>query len=391
MISVKLCQFKGLMMKTILIAGAGIGGLTAGIALKQAGFDVRLFEEAGQQREIGAGLWMWQNAMRTLDSLGVGDAVRASGVRNAHGGVRNWRGDVLVQRIPSNAIYESVAILRADLQSALASALDVADIRYGAAVRGFGQDGQGATLKLGNGEEVRGDALIGADGIYSAVRRQLSGDVPLKYAGFSAWRGVVPFAHDRIPTGILWGSNARFGFMPVRGGLINWFAGRRIAARTPDAEIGRKQELLQRYAGWAEPIEAAIAATDDADILRHDIYTAPRLKAWSQGRVALLGDAAHSMTPSIGQGACQAIEDAVTLARCLRDHDDVVAGLEAYQRIRMPRAYAIARYSRFMDWVSLWGAPFSVVRNVVIRMVPDVVRDRQMEWIIRGDKVSHTD
>src|SRR5688500_4974886 len=119
MISRRDCQLKDIVMKTILIAGAGIGGLMAGIALKQAGFEVRLFEEAAQQREIGAGLWMWQNAMRALDSLGVGDAVRASGVRNAHGGVRNWRGDVLVKRIPSDPACESVAILRADLQSAL--------------------------------------------------------------------------------------------------------------------------------------------------------------------------------------------------------------------------------------------------------------------------------
>lgn len=369
-------------MKTILIAGAGIGGLTAGIALKQAGFDVRLFEGAPQQREIGAGLWMWQNAMRALDSLGVGDAVRGMGIRNAHGGVRNWRGEVLVKRVPSNPDHESVAILRADLQAALSSTLDPADIQLDARCVGFDQDTKGVTLKLASGEEVRGDVLIGADGIHSAIRRGMFGSTPLRYAGFSAWRGVVTFPHERIPTGILWGSNSRFGFMPVRGGRINWFAGRRTDANTPDSPAGRKAELLQRYHDWADPIPEAIQLTDDSDILRHDIYTAPRLKTWSQGRVTLLGDAAHSMTPSIGQGACQAIEDAVTLAAYLRGSTDPAAALDAYQRQRIPRAYAIARYARFMDWLSLWGAPFSTVRNIVIRTVPDGVRDRQLEWIV---------
>lgn len=369
-------------MQTVLIAGAGIGGLTAATALKRIGCQVRLFEAAQAQREIGAGLWMWQNALNALDGLGLGDAVREAGVRNAHGGVRTWRGDVLVKRVPSNASYESVAIQRVDLLNALSGAVDADDIQFGAACVGFEQDSQGVTLKLASGEEVRGDVLIGADGIHSAIRKRLVGETRLKYAGFSAWRAVIPMAHERIPSGILWGHGARFGFMPVAGGRVNWFAGRRIAEKAGDASEGRKQELLRVYRGWAVPIEEAIAATGEADILRHDIYTAPRLRYWSKGRVALMGDAAHSMTPSIGQGACQAIEDAAVLAQCVRDHHDPVVALDAYQRERIPRAYAVARYSRFMDWLSLWGAPFSAVRNMAIKVVPSVMRDRQIEWII---------
>lgn len=384
MIGLLVCQPDSEGTMRILIAGAGIGGLTAGIALKQAGFNVRLFEQSAHQREAGAGLWLWQNAMRALDSIGVGDAVRDAGVRNAHGGVRTWRGDVLVERVPANPAYESVALLRADLQAALSNALDSDDIQYGASAVEFEQDSNGVTLRLASGEEICGDILIGADGIYSTIGTQLFGPRQLRYAGFTAWRGVTRLPHSRIPTGVLWGNGARFGFMPVRDGQVNWFAGRRIAANSPDA--GRKEELLRMYQGWAEPIEVAIAGTDEAAILRHDIYTAPPLSIWSRGRVTLLGDAAHSMTPSIGQGACQAIEDAVVLADKLRGNANPAEALQDYETTRKQRAYAVAHYSGFMDWLSLWSAPLSLVRNTMIRLAPPALRDRQLEWIINPSR-----
>jgi 2-polyprenyl-6-methoxyphenol hydroxylase-like FAD-dependent oxidoreductase len=370
------------MAKQVLIAGAGIGGLTAAISLRQAGFNISIFEASAVQRDGGAGLWLWENAMSVLDSLHVGNAVRQVGIPNAHGGVRTWQGEPLIKRVPASE-HESIAILRADLLAALMSALDPRIIHFGVGCTSFSQDARRVTLQLSDGSEVRGDILIGADGIHSVVRTELFGTVPLSYAGFTAWRAVIPFPHNRIPVGISWGRASRFGFMPIRGGRVNWFAGRSLPPMTPDSPNGPRQDLLDFFQDWPSPIPEAIAAADEADILRNDIYYAPPLKSWSQGRVALLGDAAHSMTPSIGQGACQTIEDAGILADCLRTNSDAVEALRSYEQQRMRRAYAVVRYSRFMDWLSLWKNPVLYkLRNLVIKTLPDTLRDKQLEWII---------
>jgi len=371
-------------VKKALIVGGGIGGLTAAIALQQVGFEVKIFERASEFREIGAGLWIWENAMTAMDSLKVGDAVRGRGVPNAHGGVRTWQGEPLIERIPSRRQHGSVAVLRADLQTALRESLDPHIIEFGAACADFTQDADGITVRLKDGQHIRGDVLIGADGIHSVIRSGLFGDAAQpRYAGFTAWRALTAFPHERIPSGVCWGNGSRFGFMPIRDGRVNWFAGRRIPAATPDASTGRKQELLEHFSRWFDPIPEMIRITDEAAIIRNDIYFGPLLKSWSRGRVTLLGDAAHPMTPSIGQGACQAIEDAVILARCLQANNDTITALQQYEQRRIPRANAVARYSRLIDWVAMWQhGPLCGLRNRGAKFAPASLRDRQLVRIL---------
>ena len=369
--------------KTAIIVGGGIGGLTTAIALEQIGIKVTVLEQAKTFQEIGAGLWLWKNAMHAFELLGLADQVRNAGVQDAHGGIRTWRGEILVPRVPHQNDRVSVAILRSDLQKTLLSALNSERLQNNADCVNLVQDKQGVTVHINDGRELRADILIGADGIHSKIRANLFGtDSPI-YAGFTAWRAVTPYAHDNVPAGVSWGPGLRFGVMPIIGDRVNWFAGRRMAAGTADAPAGRKHEIAELFRDWFDPIPALIDATNTTNIIRNDIYRVPRLRSWTKGRVTLLGDAAHAMTPSIGQGACQSIEDALDLAYCLRDSRAAVEALQRYEQRRMGRTRAVSRYARFMDTIGLWRNPVSSrLRNFAIHNAPDLVRDRQMNWIL---------
>src|SRR5262249_38146230 len=198
--------------------------------------------------------------------------------------------------------------------------------------------------------------LLGADGLHSVVRRQLFGAAPPRYAGFTAWRAVVPAPDGlAIPAGEYWGRGQEFGVIPLGGRRIYWFATHTLPERQQGdlhASSEQKQALLRLFRGWYPAIPALIEATPDEAVLRNDIYDRPPLAAWSRGRATLLGDAAHPMTPNLGQGACQALEDAVVLAASLAAAttadraDRIPHALETYQSARLPRANRVVARSR---------------------------------------------
>jgi FAD-dependent urate hydroxylase len=196
--------------------------------------------------------------------------------------------------------------------------------------------GIGVTAFLAGSREARGSLLVGADGIHSVVRQQLFGAEPLRYAGFTAWRAVTPVpAGVKLLAGECWGCGQEFGIVPLSHNRIYWFATRNVPEREEDMPSGRKQELLKLFQGWYPAIPALIQAAPQDAILRNDIYDRPPITAWSKGRVTLLGDAAHPMTPNLGQGACQALEDAVVLASNLRASGSIQQVLQTYQTTRL--------------------------------------------------------
>jgi 2-polyprenyl-6-methoxyphenol hydroxylase-like FAD-dependent oxidoreductase len=280
-----------------------------------------------------------------------------------------------------------IAVHRADLQSVFLDALGADAVQLGARCIGFEQDSDEVRVRFSDGREARGAALIGADGIHSAIRAQLHGAREPRYVGYTAWRGVTPFAHPLLPVGVgieTWGRGQRFGITHISGGRVYWFATRNTAEGESDAAGGRQAELLDRFHGWHAPIEAVIAATEGEAILRNDIYDRPTLKHWGEGRVTLLGDAAHPMTPNLGQGACQAIEDAVVLARCIQEGPSMPEALRAYEARRIPRTTAVARQSRLTGWngqrerrVECW------LRDTLTKHMPPVVQRKQIEALIR--------
>ncbi|HMB07038.1 MAG TPA: FAD-dependent monooxygenase, partial [Isosphaeraceae bacterium] len=195
---------------------------------------------------------------------------------------------------------------RAELLGALLDAAGREVVRLGAECVGLEQDAQGVRARFAAGHEARGDVLIGADGLHSAVRSALFGPAKPRYGGYAAWRAIARFDLDRLTPGETWGPGRRFGQWGMSDGRAYWYATQTVAEGQGDPPQGRKRGLLDRYRGWHTPIGELVEATDESAILRNDIYDRPPLSRWGLGRATLLGDAAHPMTPDLGQGACQA-------------------------------------------------------------------------------------
>jgi 2-polyprenyl-6-methoxyphenol hydroxylase-like FAD-dependent oxidoreductase len=348
---------------------------------------VSVFERVKDQQEVGAGLTLWANAMQALHKLGLPDLLPSIGQPLARSCILSWRGEMLSE-IPMQALAERygiplVAVHRADLLAALLRAVGDNVVQGGVECTGFRQDETGVRLQQALGEEVPGDLLIGADGIHSSIRAQMFGATQPRYAGYTAWRGVAsitPEGWNEQMTTETWGSGKRFGLVPLSQGRIYWFATLNTPEGMPDPQTGRKERLLQLFSTCHAPVPSVIEATDEAAILHNDIYDLPPLTHWSRARVTLLGDAAHAMTPNLGQGAGQAIEDAATLAKCLTSESSVSSALQAYERQRLARANTIARRSGRLGQVAQWERPLATrVRNTLVKMTPAPVLLKQLE------------
>ena len=361
-------------MKAIVVGG-GIGGLTTAIALRRVGVEAVVFEKAGEMREIGAGISLWVNAMKALERLGLADAIRAVGREEIGGTVRLPGGETLSE-IPAAALEKrfgfNVVLKRPELQRVLLAALPESAVRLGAVCSGFRQDDSGVTALFDGGREERGDLLIGADGLHSTIRKRLFGDEKARYAGFTAWRGLADLGEGREEPGFeAWGRGGVFGLVGLGRGRFYWYATKNAPEGEWDAPEARKAELLGRFGSWHEPVPSVIRATEEAEILRNDVYDRDPLESWGEGKVTLLGDAAHPMTPNLGQGACQAIEDAVVLAECVRREDEGVAvSLRLYEERRRERTAGVVRRSRLLGRAGRLENPLlRTLRNAAVRVM----------------------
>ena len=367
-----------------LVVGGGIGGLSAACALRLAGWQVRLLEHAERLEPLGAGITLWPNAMHALNVLGV--RLAAGGSRPGPGGLRTSSGRWLSRSDSSGyaARYGAplTAVHRGDLQQALLEALPPATVTTGVHVIGIDQDDMGVTVEHSGGRS-RAAVVVLADGLASGTRHFVTGAMTEpRYAGYTAWRGVTD--GDAAELGVVgttesWGSGQRFGLVPLADGRTYWFATANAPQRqrAPDSEHA---EMLRRFAGWHAPIEQVIADTEARSVLRHDVYDLrPGLRTFVRGRVVLLGDAAHAMTPNLGQGACQALEDSATLGALLRPGVDLGLALTRYDSLRRPRTGSISRKSRRIGIVGqLRGRRITTARDVVLRLTPDKVTEYQL-------------
>ena len=374
----------------VIVVGGGIGGLSASVALRRVGVEAVVFERAAELREVGAGISLWSNAMRALRGLGLEGAVRALGTEEIGGTVRAADGAV-ISKISAEVLERrfgaNVVLTRPNLLAVLLAALEESGepVRLGFECTGFGQDGAGVAATFAGGHEERGDFLVGADGLHSGIRSRLLGDGPPRYAGFTAWRGLAELGEDREHGGFeAWGRGQIFGLAGLGGGRFYWYATKNAPEGQPDAPGGRKAELLERFGGWHEPVPSVIRATGEGRILRHDVYHREPARRWGDWRVTLLGDAAHPMTPNLGQGACQAIEDAASLAECVREEEDIEAALRLYEERRRGRTALISRRSRLMSWAAQLENPLLCrLRNAAVGRMPLRLQLRQLETILR--------
>lgn len=360
----------------VLVLGAGIGGLTAAVALRRAGFQVEIHERAREMRPAGSGIAVLLNALRALRSLDLGLEDRLAERGGAASGFRfaTTEGET-IRALPAELLIapdglRSLSLHRADVQQVLLDALD-RPIHFGHTAVRFREERDGVTVTFDDGTEARGDVLVAADGIHSAVRAQLHGDEPPRPGGFVCWLATVPFEHAAVGPGYsthYWGRGKRFGLIDIGGGRFYWWG----TKTTDDPWSGSLADVRAEFAGWAPEVEAVLAATAEDQLIAVPAQDRPPLPApWGAGRVTLLGDAAHPMLPSLAQGANQAIEDAVVLARELAAATDLEAGLRRYEARRAPRTKKIVDGSRSLGAIEQITNPLGIVlRDQYFRRVP---------------------
>jgi 2-polyprenyl-6-methoxyphenol hydroxylase-like FAD-dependent oxidoreductase len=371
------------MKRTVLISGAGIGGLTFARALARSSVEAIVFERAPSLDAVGAGITVQSNAVTALRRIGLAEAVIAEGQEIVEGAFRAPSGRVVrdARLDAAREIGEPIiAIHRARLHRVLLAAVGEENVRLGRKVTGYREDAEGVSATLEDGEEVRGALLVGADGLHSAIRKTLLGEEEPRYSGYTSWRGVCPqpSGFDAHMAGETAGRGERFGVVPIGHGQVYWFAVANAPAGGHDAPDPRPR-LRARFGRWHAPIPALIDATPPDAIVRTDIRDRPPVSRWSSGRVTLLGDAAHPMTPNLGQGGCQAIEDAVVLAECLSRNEDLPRALAAYEARRMARANGMVTRAYDLGRMMQWQNPLlCVARDVGLRMMPMSTMQRTM-------------
>ncbi|NUP75962.1 MAG: NAD(P)-binding protein [Nonomuraea sp.] len=342
-------------MPKAVVVGGGIGGLASGVALRRKGWDVTVLERAASIEPVGSGLAVAANALKALDTLGLGDRVRELSTVEGALGVRRSDGRWLVRTTEDRAdarYGDSVVVmLRATLMEVLMDALGPDALRLGTSVTGVDA---GKGLVRTDAGEIEADLVVGADGIRSATRQALFPEHPgPAYSGVTTWRGLIPRNGLTIPRSESWGRGLVFGIHELAGDVVYVYA--TDLAPAGAAHGDGREELLRRFGGWHDPIPALLRAADPARIIRNDVhYLKTPLPAFHHGKVALVGDAAHPMTPNLGQGACQALEDAVVLAH--------VAGgdLAAYTAARLERTSKIVRQSMRICSVTKVRNPLAV-------------------------------
>ncbi len=350
-----------------LIVGGGIGGLASAHALASQGIDAVVFEQADDVRKIqlGGGFHIWTNAARALQRLGLYEQVQAIGAPLDVTEYRTASGRLLTSWPVAEIARENgvldVGVSRQDLQALLVEALGGDRLRLGATCTGFEQDRDEVRLSFADGREERGSLLIAADGLRSTIRAQIHGAHEPRYAGYTQWQSLIPDEGYALPAHaerVLFGPGSRAVLHRVGGERLFWAAVLYGEEHGPEAQADR-EVLLAHFARWQEPVAAAIAATPHERIARLQIYDREPLASWGRGRVTLLGDAAHPMTTNLSQGACQTLEDAVALARCVRAEDDVQAALRSYEQARIGRTTPIVKQSRRIARVGALKQPLA--------------------------------
>jgi len=375
---------------SVIIAGGGIGGLAAGLALHRCGFEVRVVERAPIISEVGAGLAVFSNACRAMAALGEAGKIDRFGTPFHRGIFGRPDGKVLGGidlRKWGSGFMPSRIVRRADLQRVLLNAIPPGIVETGAETTGVDFETARPTVHLADGRRLSADLVVGADGFRSVVRKALWGETPVRYSGQTCFRAIANFsARETGWLGEIQGKGIRFGPCPIDAMRTYWWAAMNAPQGDRDDPIKRRDLLMARYAGWGFEIPEMIAAASPDSILRDDLVDRPPLPRWSRGAVTLLGDAAHPMLPNLGQGACSAIEDGVVLARCLRNASTIPQALMAYETERIPRTTRLTSKSWQFGIMARWTNPLLIrLRELAFATTPDFVLRREFSWQVEYD------
>jgi 2-polyprenyl-6-methoxyphenol hydroxylase-like FAD-dependent oxidoreductase len=377
--------------KHFTIIGGGIAGLSTAIALQQKGFQVSVFESAPEIKPLGAGLVLAANAIKAYNKLGLAEKIIERGRILPSFSILDQWGKVITQADAQSLSEKygthNFSIHRPALHRALLAEIDPDCLHVNKAAVRVENISDQVLVHFKDGSSHLSDYLIVADGIHSAIRRQLVPDSAPRYAGYTCWRAVIDnpglAMNEATET---WGVKGRIGIVPLTDDRIYWFAC--VNGPLQDAKMGawRSADLVKQFKGFHHPIPEILAHTPDEQLLWHDIIDLKPISQFAFGRILLIGDAAHATTPNMGQGACQAIEDAVVLADELEAQTDPVTAFLAFEKRRLPRTHFIVNGSWQMGKIAQLGNPILArVRNSLFRMIPDRVNEKQMGKVLGVD------
>ncbi len=370
---------------TIDIIGAGIGGLTTALALKRHGISTRLYEQASVIKPVGAGIILANNAMQVYDKLGLRQQIEQNG--NRISSMNITKADLRPINAVDLSYFErkhqvgNVAIHRAALQEILLEHCDVDTLHLDARLDQISKEGLSYLLQFKDGSIVQSEAIIGADGIHSHVRPSVILTSPIRLAKQLCWRGVTNFRLPKAYRHVLieaWGKKDRFGFVQIAPDTVYWYA---LKSYRESPNALHLDQLSDYFKDYDPLVLDVIQSTNSERIHCAEMGDFKPIERWCQGNICLMGDAAHAMTPNMGQGACQAIEDAYILAECL-NQKSTSAAFEQFQSLRLSKAKKMVQMSWSIGQISHLSNPlFISLRNFIFRNMPASANRRRLEQI----------
>ncbi|WP_207430992.1 FAD-dependent monooxygenase [Sabulibacter ruber] len=373
------------------IIGGGIAGLTTAIALRKLGINAHVYDAAPMFEPVGAGLALAANAIKGFQRLGIADEVIAEG--NLLDGFHILAEDgKLINRTDSRAIsarygLDNFVIHRASLHKVLLRHLPASSLFPNKKALKADTTGQGVTVSFQDGTQTTFDYLLVADGIHSAIRQQLLPASAPRYAGYTCWRAIIENPGlESLYASETWGKAGRVGWSPLKGNKIYWFACINSPQNNPAMKAMGVEDLHRHFAHYHYPLPELFRHTKPEQLLWHDLYDIAPLSKFAFPNLLLLGDAGHATTPNMGQGACQAVEDAIVFADELQKDFDFNQAAQRFEKRRMPRTHWITRQSRLLgDVAQSQNQVYIKVRNFALRHLPTWVNDKQLEKVYSVD------
>ncbi len=354
--------------------GAGIGGLAVAIASTRAGNQVEVFERSSEIKGVGAGMALWPNATRVLLSLGILEECVSRSGPLALLSVQLASGKVVMKIATENFSTPAIALQRGDLHKALLACAQGIPFYSGHSCLGIRDADEGAYLVFEQGERGPYDVVVAADGIRSALRGYVQGDIPLRYKGYAIWRGVAEAADLVAADGNffeIWGPGQRFGILPMGNGRVCWYATVNQPQGDRRGMHEQKEFLLKRFRGWVPPVEELLARTPLDALVASDTFDRTPSSRWSRERVVLLGDAVHPIAANLGMGGCMALEDSWILGQLLGKPRSLPGLFDHYENLRRNRVADIARRSNVIGAIGQLGHPWVFpLRDQICKLIP---------------------
>lgn len=366
----------------IAIIGGGIGGLTTALALQKNNLDVTIYESAPEIKPVGAGIIMANNAMQVFNKLGIRYKIEKAGHKISAIKITDPQlktlSDVQLNTFENKYGVHNTAIHRGDLQMILAQEIGFENIKLSKRLSKIEQR-NGYQLTFEDGTFAHADAVIGADGIKSVVRHQILNIGKLRSAKQKCWRGVSEFdwaAKYNHQAYEAWGKGRRFGFVRINDRKVYWYA------VVNENLVKKTDHLAELFAEFNPEVPRMISETPQEKIFVNDIIDLEPIFQWQKDRVCLIGDAAHATTPNMGQGACQAIEDAYILGKLFGEGKNAEQVFTQYEELRMKKAHYIVNTSSIIGKVSHYENNLAVwLRNTLLRATPSSINEKQMEKV----------